>query len=172
MIITGEKFVLRPFTMQDVPAVAKYANNKAIADNLRDVFPHPYSEQDAEEFIRYMTIQSEPMTHFAIDIDGEAVGTIGIFLKSDVYRKNAEIGYWLAEPFWGKGIITEVIKLIVAYAFATFDLVRIYAEPFATNVGSIRALEKAGFVREALLRQAAIKNDVLLDSTIYARLKP
>ncbi len=164
-------FDLRKWRLKDAPSIVKYANNKKIADNLRDGFPHPYTLADAENFIRSQGGDSYSRICLAIDVRGEAVGSIGAFLKDDVYRKSAEVGYWLGEPFWGKGIITEAIGRICDMAFREFDIVRIYAEPYAYNTGSRRALEKAGFVLEGVLKKSVCKNGQIFDSCIYALVK-
>lgn len=114
---------------------------------------------------------NEPVKYFAIEVEGEAAGSIAITLKLDVYRMNAEIGYFLGEQFWGRGIITEALKAIVKYGFETFDIIRIYAEPYADNMASRRVLEKAGFRLEATLRKNVIKNGVVRNSCIYSILK-
>ncbi len=161
-----ERVVLRPWTMADAPMLQIYANNPQIAANLRDGFPHPYNLEDAKAFIA-AAAQGKDQYIAAIEVDGKAVGSIGIFLKGDIYRKSVEIGYWLAEPFWGQGIMSEAVRQIVAYAFAHYDIVRVYAEPFAHNAASRRVLEKSGFVLEGILQKNAIKNGQLIDSCIY-----
>lgn len=164
------KFTLRPFRESDAESIVKYANNPKIAANLTDGFPNPYGLDDAKKFLT-MAIQNEPYTIFAIEINGEACGSIGIFVQSDIHRKSAECGYWLAEPYWGKGIIPEAIKQIVDYGFRTFDIVRIYARPFSFNKESQRVLEKAGFTLEATLKKACFKNSEFCDELIYAILR-
>ena len=161
------KFTLRPFKESDAESIVKYANNPKIAANLTDGFPNPYGLDDAKKFLS-IAIQNEPYTIFAIEINGEACGSIGIFVQSDIHRKSAECGYWLAEPYWGKGIIPEAIKQIVDYGFRTFDIVRIYARPFSFNKESQRVLEKAGFTLEAKLKKACFKNGEFCDELIYS----
>lgn len=162
---------LRPWRRADIGSLVKYANNKAIADNLRDGFPHPYTRKDAIRFLG-MAGSDDPHTLIlAIDLGGEAVGSIGAFMKQDIYRKNMEIGYWLAEPFWGRGIMTSVIRSFLPQLWNFYDIRRIYAEPFAGNTASRKALEKAGFGCEAIFRQNVIKNGVFLDSCIYSILR-
>jgi len=169
--VPGMTLSLRPWNNSDAGSIVKYANNKAIADNLRDGFPYPYTRKDALRFLE-MAVSNDPHALLlAIDARGEAVGSVGAFLKQDVYRKNMEVGYWLAEPFWGKGIITEVIRKFTAHLWLTYDIRRLYAEPFANNLGSRKALEKAGFRCEAVFRQNVIKNGVFLDSCIYSVLR-
>lgn len=163
------KVTLGKWILKDVDTLVKYANNKKIADKLTDAFPHPYSTSDGITFIEKISLDN-PQRVFAILVDGEPVGSIGIFQKDDVHRKNAEIGYWLAEPFWGMGIIVEAIKLIVEYGKTTFDINRIYAVPFGNNNSSQRVLEKAGFTLEARLKNAIFKNGEFLDELTYSLL--
>lgn len=167
-MITGEEFILRPFRLTDKKFLAKYANNKNIADNLRDRFPHPYTEEGAEWFINFVLSDNDPVKKFIIEINNEAAGAIGISPGEDVYRLNAEIGYWLGEEHWGKGIMTAVIKTTAKYVFENLGIKRIYATPFATNIGSVKALEKAGFIKEATIRNGVIKNNKILDYYIYS----
>lgn len=153
-------------------SIAEYANNKKIADKLHNAFPYPYRLKDAEEHINACISADESKVILrAIDIDGIAVGSIGIFLKDDVYCKSAELGYWLGEPFWGKGIMTQAVKQICKMAFEKYDIVRIFAEPYADNTASRRVLEKAGFRLEGILRKSVYKKGQIMDSCIYALIK-
>jgi RimJ/RimL family protein N-acetyltransferase len=161
------EFHLRPWTIEDLDSLVKFANNFNISRNLMDVFPHPYSIDDGNFFIDRATKNSPP-TNLAIEVNGEAAGAIGLHPQNDVYRKNAELGYWLAEPYWGKGIITEAIVQMVDYGFKNWDISRIYARPFGYNIASQRALEKAGFVLEAKLDKTIFKNGEFHDELIYA----
>jgi RimJ/RimL family protein N-acetyltransferase len=161
-------FTLRPFKDTDLASLVKYANNYNIAKFLTNQFPHPYTDEDGRKFISSV-VNNIPTNVFAIEVNGEAAGSIGIFPQSDVHEKNAEIGYWLAEPFWGNGIITRAIVEIVEYGFKTFDITRIFARPFSTNLASHRVLEKAGFICEAQLKNALYKNGVYMDELIYAK---
>ncbi|MDP4152973.1 MAG: GNAT family N-acetyltransferase [Bacillota bacterium] len=165
------EFELRKWLDADAKSVQKYANNKKIADNLRNSFPYPYTLKDAAEYIESFSKSEEKSFCRAISVEGEAVGSVGIFLKDDVYCKSAEIGYWLAEPFWGNGIMSEAVKRICNAAFETYDIVRIFAEPYAYNNGSRRVLEKAGFTLEGILKKSVFKNDKIFDSCIYALVK-
>jgi RimJ/RimL family protein N-acetyltransferase len=158
---------LRLWQLEDLDNLVRYANNKKIFDNLRDVFPHPYTEADGRHFIE-VNAADNPTKVFAIEVDGQAVGSIGIFPQTDIHRKNAEIGYWLGEPFWGKGIVTEAVRRIIDYGFSTFDITRIYAIPFPTNIGSQRVLTKAGLHFEARLEKALFKNGQYVDELIYS----
>lgn len=158
---------IRSWTADDVDSLATYANNRKIWMNLRDAFPYPYTKRDAREFI-YAVRQRSPETTFAIEVDGQAIGSIGFVLRSDVERVSAEIGYWIAEPFWGRGITTEALKAVTAHAVSAHGLTRIYALPFAWNIASCRVLEKAGYFLEARLRRSAIKNGKITDQMQYA----
>jgi RimJ/RimL family protein N-acetyltransferase len=158
---------VRSWQTSDVESLAKHANNRNIWKNLRDAFPHPYTRHDAREFIRAIRLR-EPETTFAIAVNGEAVGSIGYVMHSDVERVSAEIGYWLGEPYWGRGILTDALKGVTSYAMTTHGLTRIYALPFSWNVASCRVLEKAGYVLEARLRCSAVKDGELTDQMQYA----
>jgi ribosomal-protein-alanine N-acetyltransferase len=153
--------------MNDVESLVKYANNPRIAENLTNQFPHPYTHEHGKNFIE-MSLSHQPLRIHAISIEGEACGGIGIHPQTDVYCKNAELGYWLAEPFWGKGIITQAILQIIPYSFKTFDITRLYARPFSKNIASQKVLEKAGFKKEAVLKNAFFKNGEYLDELIYS----
>lgn len=148
------------------------ANDKEIADNLRDGFPHPYTLKDAERWLGMVVDLHDPPRFFAIELGGELAGSIGISLKDDIYRLNAEIGYYIARKHAGKGIMTAAIREIVNYIFSHFDVIRIYAEPYAENAASRRVLEKAGFTCEAVLKSYVVKNGVVKDSCIYSKLRP
>lgn len=158
---------LRKWQSGDIDDLVKYANNYNIAKFLTDQFPHPYTEEDGRNYLMSIS-EDEPAKVLAIEIDGKAAGSIGIFPQSDIHCKNAEMGYWLAEEYWGRGIMTEVIKEMVKYGFQTFDITRIFARPFGINKASQRVLEKAGFVKEACLPEALFKNGVYMDELIYA----
>ena len=160
--------LLRPWAHSDVSALVRYANNRKIWANVRDRFPHPYTRTDAEQWTSYASKKS-PVTDFAIEVNGEAAGGIGLVLREDVERCGAEVGYWLGEPFWGKGIATAALQALTAYAFAEFPyLVRLFAMTYEDNLASQRVLEKAGFVREGVLRKNAFKDGRYRDQPIYA----
>lgn len=161
------EFKLRKWEVDDLHNLVEYANNYKIAKNLMNVFPHPYTIEDGIRFIETNSKQ-EPVQVFAIVIDNKACGAIGVFPQQDIMCKNAELGYWLAEPFWGKGIITKVITEMVDYAFKTWDINRVYARPFGSNIASQKALEKAGFKLEARLEKTIFKFGQLEDEYIYA----
>jgi len=160
-------FILRPWTEEDLDSLIKYGNNKEIAKFMTDKFPHPYTEEKGKGFIEFATSET-PNRILAIDIEGEASGGIGIHPQDDIERMNAELGYWLAEPFWGKGIMTEALKRMVEYGFENFDVTRIFARPYGTNIVSQKALEKAGFKLEATLEGTFYKDGEYLDELIYA----
>ncbi len=162
---------LRPFDSSDRKCLAELANNKKIWDNLRDAMPYPYSEKDAEDFIK-MCLSKNPMTFFAIECNGELVGSIALALKTDVYRKSAEIGYWIGEPYWGKGIATTAIGLIVDFGFKNLDIVRIDIGIYDYNRASQRILEKNGFTKEAIFKKAVFKNGKFCDKVRYGIIEP
>jgi len=162
--------VIRPYRLDDRAAVALQANNRKIWANVRDYFPHPYTEMDAEAWLAHATSE-DPPRNFAIEVEGAFAGGIGMKLQSDVDRISAELGYWLGEAFWGRGIATAAISGFVPWAFEAFQLERIYATPFEWNVASARALEKAFFNKEGVMRRAAIKDGVVTDVPLYARIR-
>ena len=162
---------IRPWHETDAESLQRYANNQHVAMHLRDRFPFPYEREHARAFLTFATQQPEP-TVWAIEVDGEAVGGIGLELHGDIERASAEIGYWLGEPFWGRGIATEALRAVSAEAFRRHEIMRLFAVPFADNAASIRVLEKAGFVREGHMRQSAIKNGVIRDQLLFATYRP
>ncbi len=159
---------IRKWTMADLESLVKYADNKKISDNLADGFPHPYTIEDGKTFIEKVS-QEDPTKIFAVLADDQVVGSIGIFPDTDIHRKNAAVAYWIAEPYWGKGIALQAIRLILDYASKTFDITRVYAKPYGRNPNSHRVLEKAGFTLEATLHEAIFKNGEYLDELIYSR---
>ncbi len=165
------QFELKKWALSDAGSIAEYANNKKIADNLRNAFPNPYTLADAISYIHAFQNDDPGRICRAIAIDGRAAGSIGVFTREDIYSKSAEIGYWLAEPFWNRGIMTQAIRQICDMAFDRLSIVRIYAEPFAHNSASRRALENAGFTLEGILKNNIFKNNKIYDSCIYALLK-
>jgi ribosomal-protein-alanine N-acetyltransferase len=167
MILAGERVILRAWKPSDAASLAKHANNPNIAQQLRDRFPHPYTIADARQFIQSVA-GARPTMLFAMVVGGEAVGGIGFFPGADVERFSAEIGYWLGEPHWGRGITVEAIRLISTYAFEVCNMLRLFALPFADNAQSIRALEKAGYTREAILRASSVKHGRVRDQALYA----
>ena len=167
----GRFSTVRSWRTSDVPALVKHANNANIARQLRDRFPHPYTAADARRFIEGVT-SARPVTTFAIDVDGEAIGGIGFSPGSDVERYSAEIGYWVAEPFWGRGIAPDAVRVVSQYAFDKCNVLRLFALPFADNARSTRVLEKAGYTREAILRSSSVKAGIPRDQALYALINP
>lgn len=161
------EFKLRPWNLEDRHSLVYYANNYNIARFMTDKFPNPYKIEDAINFIQMATLIVPPNI-MAIEVDGKAAGGIGIHIQPDIYQKNAEMGYWLGEPFWGKGIITKAITQMVDYGFAHWPINRIFARPFGTNLASQRVLEKAGFLLEGKFQKTLFKNGEYLDELIYA----
>ena len=166
-----DRSVVRSWEMADLASLVAHANNRRIWINLRDRFPHPYTRHDGRTFLR-ATRGRNPETVFAIEVGGAAVGGIGFMLQHDVERMSSEIGYWLGEPFWGRGIVTEALVAVTAYAIEQHGLTRMFALPFANNVASCRVLEKAGYVLEARLRRSAIKDGTIVDQMQYAYIAP
>ncbi len=164
-----EKCKLRPWQATDAESLAKHANNKKIATNLRDGFPYPYTITNAHNWLKSALIDKNLL--MAIEVDKEAVGGIGIIYKTDVYRLSAEIGYWLSEAHWGKGIMTEAVTNMVKHTFANSNIIRIYAGIFENNSASARVLLKAGFSLEATHYKAVIKGGKIMNEMIYAILK-
>ncbi len=169
-VIQIGKWYLRDFSSADEPALVKYADNYNVWINLRDGFPHPYTAEDARKWIR-LTKNCENQKIFAIAGDEEVIGSIGVHRFSDVYHRTAEIGYWLAEPYWGRGIVTLAVQAVTKYAFDKFDLARIQAEVFEWNQASMRVLEKCGYQREARIRKNITKAGKTIDSYLYAIFK-
>ena len=160
----------REFRRGDEEELAEQANNIKIFNNVRDLFPHPYTLAEAEKWIKYNS-GIDPPENMAIIVDGRVAGGIGMKRMEDVYRKTVEIGYFLGESYWGKGIMTQVVRLYVDYMFKTFDINRIIAPVFDFNIGSQRVLEKAGFRKEAVMIKSVIKNNVFRNEIIYALLR-
>jgi len=159
--------LIRPYRASDREAVVHLANNWHVARNMRNRFPHPYSHADADAWLAFLGTQN-PLTNFAIEVGGEYAGGIGLTLESDVFYRCAEIGYWLGEPFWGGGIATAAVRAFTKFAFDNFDLLRIFANVFAWNPASGRVLEKAGYVREGVMRQCVCKLGEVTDAFLYA----
>jgi RimJ/RimL family protein N-acetyltransferase len=162
---------VRSWQPRDVNSLVTHANNRNVSINLRDRFPFPYTSRDGREFIK-MARRMTPETFFAIAVEGVAVGGIGFVPHQDVERVSSEVGYWLGEAFWGRGITTEALSAITTYAIATHGFTRLFALPFAHNEASCRVLEKAGYVLEARLRKSAIKDGQIRDQLQYAFIAP
>jgi len=168
--LTNENITLREFNPDDKYRLVELANNPKISINLRDGFPNPYHLSDAENFLeKYAGMESSQI--FAIEYNGVYVGNIGLHKGTDVYRKSAEIGYFLGEPYWNLGIMTKAINLICDFGFSTMDIVRIHAGIFEFNPASMRVLEKCGFKKEAVHEKAIIKEGKIYDEIRYAKIK-
>lgn len=159
--------VLRPWKPEDLDNLVKYGNNPAISRFMSDGFPSPYTHEKGIRFIEN-AMNANPLRIFAISFEGEAVGGIGIHPQDDIHHRNAELGYWLGEPFWGKGLVSRAVKEIVAYTFDHFEIDRIFARPFGNNPASHKVLQKAGFILEARFSGTLVKNGEILDELIYA----
>lgn len=163
---------IRKWELSDAADLAAVISNKNIQDNLRDGLPYPYTEQDARDYITAMLSAEEKYAFaFAIVIDGKVKGSIGAFRQGNIHSQTAELGYYIAEECWGKGMMTEAVKQVCDYVFDRSDIIRIYAEPFAYNAASCRVLEKAGFQYEGTLRSNAVKNGRVIDMKMYSRLR-
>ena len=163
---------IRPWRMEDAAGIAEALNNKNIIDNLRDGIPYPYTECDAEAFIAArLSADGNSSFSFAIAADNRVVGSIGVFRQDNIHARTAEMGYYIAQAFWGRGIGTSAVRQVCGYIFGNTDIIRIFAEPFSRNIASCRVLEKAGFTYEGTLRKNAVKNGEILDMQMYAILK-
>lgn len=170
MPIQLKNCLLRSWQVGDEEALALHANNYKIWRNVRDRFPHPYTLEDAERWIAHAR-DEQPQTNFAIEFAGAAVGGVGLIFHDDIYHRSAEIGYWLGETYWGRGLATEAVRGLTVWAFETYDLARIYAGVLEWNPASARVLEKAGFRFEARLRQSVTKEGLTMDELLYAVLR-
>lgn len=163
---------MRRWRMEDAGCLAEAINNKKVMDNLRDGLPYPYTTEDAKDFIKAMCDADENQTFaFAITVDDKAVGSIGAFRQSNIHSRTAEVGYYVAEPYWGQGIATDAVEQLCRYVFENTDIVRLFAEPFTHNIASCRILEKCGFECEGVLRKNAEKNGVIVDMKMYSIVK-
>ena len=171
MRLATERLVLRPWRKGDEEALVRHANNRKVSINLRDHFPHPYTMEDARSWIERCLAASEPPATLAIEHEGEPIGGVGLQPLADVARFTAEVGYWLGEPFWGRGFATEALIRLTGYAFERFAFERLEAWVFATNPASARVLEKAGYEREATMKRAVFKDGRFLDCHVYVRLR-
>lgn len=160
--------VIRDWEAADVDALARHANDHAVARQLRDAFPHPYTRADAEAWVEAARA-TDPRAAFAIAVEGEAAGAIGLILQEDVYRRSAELGYWLGRVYWGRGIMSEAVAAFTEWAIGHFALTRVYASTFEHNPASARVLEKAGFTLEGRLRRSVLKEGRVMDSMLYAK---
>lgn len=161
------EFHLRPWRKSDLPSLLTYADNDEIAKQLTDRFPHPYTEESGRKFIE-MASAASPEQILAIEVNGEACGAIGLHPQEDIFKKNAELGYWLAEPYWGKGIMTRAVRRMVRYGFRNFQIDRIFARPYGSNKASQRVLEKCGFILEGRFEKTLFKKGRYEDELVYA----
>jgi ribosomal-protein-alanine N-acetyltransferase len=169
MRLPGSRCVVRPWRLADADVIVEHANNANVARQLRDRFPHPYTRRHAIEFIEH-AVSGEQVTNFAIEVGGEAAGGVGFVPGSDVERYAAEIGYWLGEGLWGRGITTEAVELVTDHVFGQLNMLRLFALPFADNTASRRVLEKAGYTCEGILRASSVKFGTPRDQAVYARI--
>jgi RimJ/RimL family protein N-acetyltransferase len=163
--------VLRPLVPADAPTLARHADDRAVASQLRDRFPSPYTLDDAEWYVAHVaerTAATGRVTSFAIDVGGEAVGGISLVPGTDIERVGAEIGYWLGRAHWGRGIVSHAVVALTAHALGALGYLRLFAVPFADNVASCRVLERAGYALEGTMRASAIKDGVVRDQRLYA----
>ena len=161
---------IRDWRKDDLESLLRYANNANIAANLRDQFPHPYTRREGIEYLNYVRTTHIPLL-FAIEFGGEAIGGVGFKQGIDISRLSMEIGYWLGEPFWGRGFATRAVTATSDWAFDHYKVVRLFATTFAHNTASMRVLERSGFQREGILRRSAIKGGVILDQVMYAKVR-
>ncbi len=167
MVLPAGPCQIRSWRFSDFGSLIRHANNPAIWRNVRDGFPSPYTEFDAERWLAHV-LTTTPETQFAIAVNNEAVGAIGVILQEDVHRVSAEMGYWLGEEYWGRGIMTCAVRSFGDYALRTYGLTRVYAHVFEWNRASARVLEKAGFTLEARLHKSAAKDGRIIDEFQYA----
>lgn len=167
-----KEFALRAWEIEDAKSLAQAANNPNVAKNLRNAFPNPYTLESAIWYINDSIANAEKkQINYAIVVDGQAAGGIGIFVKDDIYERSAELGYWLSEDYWRKGIVSRAVQMICREAFERFDIVRIFAEPFADNAASRGVLEKAGFTYEGTMRSGVYKNGEIHSYCMYSVLR-
>lgn len=171
MIHSLNHSILRPWSPADMDSLVRYANNFKISGNMRDGFPYPYTYDHAKAWIEIATGNLTDI-YLAVEIEGKAAGGFGLTHKDDVYRFNAEIGYWLAEEYWNRGIMSEIIPAMTTWIFQNMPVIRVFAGVFEKNKASMKVLETSGFVLEAVHKKAVFKNDLLMDEYIYASYKP
>ena len=165
-----DNYCIREFFTEDVDSLVKYANNYSVSRYLRDAFPFPYTEKDAMRWIDIVMHNKFNLT-FAIADEQELIGGIGAMPNQDVNRFTAEIGYWLAEPFWNKGIISKAVSTFCGYLFNNYNFNHLTASIYEGNDASMRVVQKAGFILEGVLRKNVYKENKFLDQYIYGLLK-
>jgi RimJ/RimL family protein N-acetyltransferase len=158
--------VVRDWARSDQAALIRFANNRKIWRNLTHMFPHPYTEADAESWFSLLEGMPEP-SHWAIEVDAQAVGGIGVILGEGIYAKSGHFGYWLGEQYWGRGIMTQAVRVVAPYVLSHFGLVRLDSPVFAWNPASMRVLEKCGFVKEGVSHASVFKDGELIDQVLY-----
>jgi len=166
----NNNYCIRDFQFDDVPALVKYANNYKIFRWVKDNFPYPYTIKDAELWISVARNSNEGL-NYAIANDKELIGGIGVKFKEDVYRFSWELGYWLGEPFWNKGIITEAVKVFTKYLFENYNIKSITANVYEGNKASMKVLTKAGFKLDGVIRKAVFKEKLFWDLYVYTLLR-
>lgn len=171
MKLEFDDYGLRPWHLDDAEDLARHADNPKIAQNLRDAFPSPYRLEHARAYLESQVSTETPSTFAIATRTGEAIGGIGFKLGEDIHRHTAELGYWLSEEYWGRGIITAAVREVTDYAFEHLDLHRIHADPFAHHQASRRVLEKVGYQLESVQRASAVKAGRIVDQAIYVRLR-
>jgi RimJ/RimL family protein N-acetyltransferase len=169
-MLRGARCVVREWRLADADSLARHANNINVARQLRDQFPHPYTRREAKAFLAHVVREKGKSANLAVEVDGHAVGGIGVTNGVDIERFSAEIGYWLSEAYWRRGIMTEAILMVTRHVFEQGNVLRLFALPFAENVGSVRVLEKAGYEREGRLRASAVKDGHPRDQLLYSRI--
>lgn len=169
-MLQDENIILRPLKDEDASALSQLANNKKVWDNMRDILPNPYTIDDAVFFIN-LTKKENPQMNLAIEYDNAFCGMIGLIPQKDVYRKTAEIGYWLGEPFWNKGIATKAVALITNYGFNELGFIRIHTGVFEYNIRSMKVLEKNGYKKDGVFEKSIIKNGKIWDEHRYSKIK-
>jgi RimJ/RimL family protein N-acetyltransferase len=170
MRLTTPSCVIRDWELTDKESLVRHADNRAVWRNLRDRFPHPYTVADADYWLTRCATLS-PGTHWAIEVEGEAVGSVGFDIGEDVQARSAEFGYWLGERYWGRGIMSAAVSAVVPQVFAHYDIERLQSSVFEWNPASMRVLEKCGFLREGVLRKSVFKDGCLIDVVLYARIR-
>jgi [ribosomal protein S5]-alanine N-acetyltransferase len=163
--------ILRPWQDADRPSLVRFANNRNVWRNLRDRFPHPYTERDADAWLALARADPARL-NWAIEVDGLAAGGVGLEPMADVHLRTAHVGYWLGEPYWGRGIMSDAVRGVARLALGELGFMRLEAPVFAWNPASMRVLEKCGFAREGVMRNSVFKDGELIDSVLYARVAP
>jgi RimJ/RimL family protein N-acetyltransferase len=169
MIVATEnpRICLRPWNTGDHESLVRHGNNRLVWRNLTDMFPHPYTHEDAVEWVG---IASNPgaSIFLAIDLEGEAIGGVGVIARDGNDFHTGQFGYWLGQKHWGQGVATQSARALKNHAFSGGRFKRLEAPVFAWNPRSMRVLEKVGFIKEGILRKSVLKDGQLIDSVMYA----